>query len=298
MSLDEIAPPVPPPHVDAAEAAQTNNSEETAAGNGATDEGEARAPTAAEMSEAQAIVPTNPENDWTTLVALYVISIAKKCKLKRKIHDESSHWYARRFNIVTIALILLGALITAIAWFQSPATWVKYIIFLLGLASTTAAAIVKFLKYEQLQTQHLLASQKFLDLREGIQEQFCLNPTKRQNGYTYLALVSKTFRSIVKEAPAPPKNVLEMLKTTNPDPDTEIDFQRARADAAIGLPPMPVSPSTDITAQPPSNQPATPLLGQRPETVQETQSRLEQRLRFELQRNDILGGGAGSWDAV
>lgn len=162
------------------------------------------------------------DNDWTEMVLRYVTNVASTCKKKRKIHDASSNWYQSRFAMVTIFSILLSAAITAISQLPLEGPNFKYAVGILALLSTTVAAIIKFIGYERYQTRHHLTSQLFLELRESIQVQLCMDPMYRQNGYVYMLYISKTYRSILSQAPPPPNQVLRNLKTNDPDPDTEI----------------------------------------------------------------------------
>lgn len=181
-----------------------------------------------DVKEARAIADKH-ENDWSSVVALYVLHISNKCKVKRKLHDAASKWFQSRYSMVTITAIIFGATITTLSTMplsEETTIYRRYVVATLGLLSTVVTAIIKFLNYEGIQTRHSMVAQKFLELRENIQVQFCLLPPNRQNGYVYLLQVSKTFRSIVNEAPPLPQRLLDRMKTTNPDPDIEIDFAK------------------------------------------------------------------------
>lgn len=304
MAGDHLAPtlgaPSPPDLTGFAGESTTGNDIQSPPQTEVTPEDEGHGATEADITAANAIVSDNAENDWTILVVLYALNLTKKCRAKRKIHDESSIFYQRRFNIVTIFLIVLGVLITAISQLPLSGVYFKYVIGILGLASTALAAIFKFLKYEALQAEHRLASQAFLDLNEEIHEQCILTYKRRINGYIYLSRISKQFRNIVKQAPNPPKEVLEMLKTTNPDPDSNIEFGRypRPPPPPIVEPGQPVQPGVTESPLPPLLIP--PSAGLSPDqSDQQINERLKRRLLAELQsnQNDLFGGGTG-WDMV
>jgi len=163
-------------------------------------------------------------NGWSLLIESYVTSISDKCKANRDKHEKSAIYYERRFQWFSIMLIVVSFIVTGVT--QIPigiSSFFKYIILLLNLALNVLATINKFLRYQDLATRHRLAKQKFLELHRNITEQQLVEPEYRQNGRFYIQWAGRTFDSIIKGSPHPPKAVLNQLSVVVV-PDSEINI--------------------------------------------------------------------------
>lgn len=131
----------------------------------------------------------------------YATYIARQCRERRHLHNESRRWYKNRYQFVTISSIVLGFAIAAISQLPLDGVWFKYVIGILALLQTTNAAVNKFLGYESLQSEHSLAAQKFLKLWDTVRLHLCMSADKRENADTFMARISQEYETILSSAP-------------------------------------------------------------------------------------------------
>lgn len=108
----------------------------------------------------------------------YAIYVAKKCRIRRELHNEAREHYSRLFHILSIASILLGFVITAVSQLPQDISWLRYVLLLLTVSSTALSTALKFLKYESLITEHQAAAHKYLQLRDSIRLKVCSSDYK------------------------------------------------------------------------------------------------------------------------
>jgi hypothetical protein len=139
--------------------------------------------------------------EWPIEVTEYFLHLAKKCQVKRALHEEASAWYDVRYNAITISAIVLTLVIASVSALPLDGPWFKYAVSVMALVSASASSIIKKLGYEALMQRHLLAAQQFLDLRETIEVELTLSPSETSHK-AFIRQVSQRYRAIVAAAPS------------------------------------------------------------------------------------------------
>jgi len=142
-------------------------------------------------------------NGWYPLLEKYVETIMDECEKYSAKHEESSKLYNRRYQYITIFLIIIPLLIGIIALLPLPSVLKNIIQGILGLIGTALGSFNKVMKFQERASLHRLSRDKFMKLNGTIAEQLFLPDSKRFNGVMFERWARTVFFTVKELAPYP-----------------------------------------------------------------------------------------------
>ena len=144
-------------------------------------------------------------NGWYPILENYVDTIRDECQTYSSMHAEASKLYNKRYQLITISLIVIPLLSGIVAYLPLPQTLAKVVIGILALIGVALGAFNKAMLFGETSYIHRIASDKFMKLNGTIAEQVFLPFDKRYNGVKFERWCRITFFSIKELAPYPEK---------------------------------------------------------------------------------------------
>lgn len=144
-------------------------------------------------------------NGWYPILEKYVDTIRDECQKYSSMHAEASKLYNRRYQWITILLIIIPFISGTVAYLPLPQTLIKIAVGILALVGIALGAFNKAMLFGERSHIHRIASDKFMQLNGTIAEQVFLPFDKRYNGVKFERWCRITFFTIKELAPYPDK---------------------------------------------------------------------------------------------
>lgn len=149
-------------------------------------------------------------NGWNYKIERTAKNLCLKSGIYRIMHDESSNYYGKIHNILSIASISIVTL-TATSYFSTimlkESIVYQVIIGLILYSIGFITALKDFLNPTQVSEKHKLYSIRFAALYHNIQRQLLLDVCDRQNGSDYIGWVNSEFDNLLFSNPDIPSKI-------------------------------------------------------------------------------------------
>src|SRR6478609_3015539 len=181
-------------------------------------------------------------NAWYPLLESFVSTLSDECLRHSTMHAESSKLYNKRYQYITISLIIIPLFSGVIALLPVGLTVSKISQGFLALILAVIAGINKTMRFQERSTLHRLASDKYMKLNSSISEQLLLPFEKRYNGIYFERWCRGIFFSIKSISPYPDKRFSKQLQVQSKDtPSTPSPSQPIPGGPTAPIPgPIPV----------------------------------------------------------
>jgi hypothetical protein len=196
-------------------------------------------------------------NGWFPSIENYVESVMDECQKYSYMHAEANKVYNRRYQVITISLIILPLLSGAIVLTTfAEKNLVMGIIALLGVA---VGSLNKVMEFSEKSYIHRISSDQFMKLQGSIAEQLMLPLDRRYNGVEFQRWCRITFFTIKEHSPYPDKRKIKrLIERRAKQSTTETQLEPIREPTPIPAPaPIPAPEPIPAPAPTPST-PSTP----------------------------------------
>jgi hypothetical protein len=188
-------------------------------------------------------------NAWYPLLEKFVSTLSDECLRHSSMHAESSKLYNKRFQYITLSLIIVPLISGFLALVPLSSLINKIFQGVLALILTALGAINKMMKFSEKSHLHRLASNKYMKLNGQIAEQLFLPIDKRYNGIYFERWCRGIFFSIKEFAPYPDKRFAKQIQTKIPE-TPQVPSPSQPSPTGIPAPQQPLP--TDEEGQPPT----------------------------------------------
>jgi hypothetical protein len=149
-------------------------------------------------------------NGWNPKIEKNVKNLGWKSGAYRFMHDESSGYFSKLNNILSIITIVLitltGTSSFTIAFLEEESSY-KIIVGVVLYIIAALTSIKDFLNLTQISEKHKLYSIRFSALYHNIQRQMSLDQVDRQDGKDYVGWINSEFDSLLFSNPDIPSSV-------------------------------------------------------------------------------------------
>uniref|UniRef100_A0A6C0E210 SMODS and SLOG-associating 2TM effector domain-containing protein n=1 Tax=viral metagenome TaxID=1070528 RepID=A0A6C0E210_9ZZZZ len=161
---------------------------------------------------------------WNDKNERIVISIGENAASYKWMHEKCAQNYRLYHRIMSIILIVFSTGLTAETLMPETSNEL-YMIVLRNIFTyivTFVSVLINFLKYEQLNEQHLSTAGNYSTLYHNIQKQMCMYRRYRTGATTYITQVLKKYDSLVVNGPSISPIVISQFKKTFANTDISV----------------------------------------------------------------------------
>lgn len=142
-------------------------------------------------------------NGWYPLLEKFVDTMMDECDRYSSLHEDASKLYNKRYQIITISLIMIPFLSGAITIIPLGQTIKNIFQGILALVGVALGSFNKVMKFSERSHIHRIARDKFMKLNGTIAEQLLLPFEKRYNGVLFERWCRGSFHTMKEMAPYP-----------------------------------------------------------------------------------------------
>lgn len=160
-------------------------------------------------------------NGWNDKNERIIISIGENAASYKWMHERCANFYRVIQKIMSIILIVFSTGLSAETLLSSDSTETYMIVLqkIFTYIVTLISVLQNFLKYEQLNQQHLVYASDFNQLYHDIQKEMCLYRRDRANATDYVTDILKRYDSLIVNGPNITTRVIQAFKKTFKDSD-------------------------------------------------------------------------------
>ncbi len=182
-------------------------------------------------------------NAWYPDLERYVETISDECARYSTKHADASKIYNRRYQIVTIGLIIIPLLSGFMAFLPLGELFLKISSGLFSLIQAALAGLNKTMRFSEQSFIHRKASDKYSDLNSSISEQLLFPYAMRENGVLFARWGRRQFYKLRALTPYPDKKISKQMQALTSDDSIAKPSTQPTTDEII-VPPVLIDPET------------------------------------------------------